>query len=242
MNLPTTVFQLLLLTATFNPNANHDQIDRQGSIPDISKPGKGKWVKLFDGRSFSGWHSYLKKEVSPQWKIENGAMVLTDKGGGDLLTDREYENFELELEWKISQGGNSGVVYHVHESPEFKSSDQTGLEMQVLDNERHPNAKQGLDRTAGSLFDMVAPNDTTACKPAGQWNKAKLVVHKNKVEHYLNGRRIVEYEINGPQWAELISNSKFKNWPSLGKFSKGHIALQDHGNKVWYRNIRLREL
>jgi hypothetical protein len=233
---------LLLLTAFFNLIFVVDNTNKTGSIQRFDTTKKGKWTILFDGKSFDGWHSYLKNEVSPQWKVEDGAIVLTEKGGGDLLTNKEYENFELALEWKISKAGNSGIVYRVHESAEFKSSDQTGLEMQVLDNERHPNAKQGLDRTAGSLFDMVAPNDSTVCRPAEEWNKARLVVNKNQVEHYLNGRKIVEYLIHGPQWADLISNSKFKNWTSLGKYSKGHIALQDHGNKVWFRNIRIREL
>ncbi|CAG4988315.1 hypothetical protein DYBT9275_00052 [Dyadobacter sp. CECT 9275] len=203
---------------------------------------KGKWVSLFDGKSFDGWHSYLKKEVLPQWKIEDGAIMLSEKGGGDLLTNKAYENFELELEWKISEGGNSGIVYHVREDPAFKSADVTGLEMQVLDNERHPNAKQGADRTAGSLFDMVAPSDSTACKPAGEWNKARLVVNNSKAEHFLNNKKIVQYQIGGAEWDRLISQSKFKDWKYLGKFKTGHIALQDHGNKVWYRNVKIREL
>jgi hypothetical protein len=208
---------------------------------DIAKQ-KGKWVQLFDGKSFKGWHSYLEKEVLPQWKIEDRGIVLSEKGGRDLITDKEYENFELELEWKISEGGNSGIVYHVHEDAAHKSADVTGLEMQVLDNERHPNAKQGADRTAGSLFDMVAPSDSTACRPAGQWNKIRLIVNNNAVQHYLNGIRIAEYHIGGADWDRLVAQSKFKGWPYFGKFKTGHIALQDHGNKVWYRNIRIREL
>lgn len=199
------------------------------------------WVTLFDGKTLNGWHSYLKPEASPKWKIEQQCLVLTEKGAGDLLTDREYEDFELALEWKISEGGNSGIIYHVHESSAFKTADQTGLEMQVLDNERHPNAKQGADRTAGSLFDLFAPNDTTVCRPAGQWNKIRLVVRQGRAEHYLNNRKIVEYQIGGPEWDRRVSDSKFKNWPQFGTYSRGHIALQDHGDRVWYRRIRIRE-
>ena len=242
MNLKFFTLPLILLATAFNLDIKEVRLDQSPPITPFHALKKEKWVPLFNGKSFDGWHSYLKKEVSPQWKIENEAIMLMEKGGGDLLTDKEYENFELELEWKISLAGNSGVVYRVHESAEFKSADQTGLEMQVLDNERHPNAKQGLDRTAGSLFDMVAPNDSTVCKPAEQWNKAKLIVNNNKVEHHLNGKKIVEYQIDGPEWAGLVNNSKFKNWPPLGQYRKGHIALQDHGNKVWFRNIRIREL
>ncbi|GAB3936559.1 3-keto-disaccharide hydrolase [Larkinella terrae] len=203
--------------------------------------GRAKWITLFDGKSLAGWHSYLKPDVSPKWKVEDGCIVLTEKGAGDLLTDNEYEDFELELEWKISEGGNSGIIYHVNEAPEFKTADVTGLEMQVLDNERHPNAKQGADRTAGSLFDLYAPTDSLACRPAGQWNKARIVVKQRKAEHYLNNRKIVEYALDGPEWDHRISDSKFKNWTSLGKFPRGHIALQDHGDRVWYRRIRIRE-
>ncbi|GAB3257753.1 DUF1080 domain-containing protein [Larkinella harenae] len=200
------------------------------------------WVTLFDGKTLNGWHSYLKPEASPKWKVERKCLVLTEKGAGDLLTDREYGDFELALEWKISEGGNSGIIYHVHESSAFKTADQSGLEMQVLDNERHPNAKQGADRTAGSLFDLFAPNHTAVCRPAGQWNKVRLVVRQGKAEHYLNNRKIVEYVIDGPEWERRISNSKFKNWANFGTYSRGHIALQDHGDRVWYRRIRIREL
>lgn len=210
--------------------------------PSSVRPKKGKWVKLFNGKSLEGWHSYLKKEASSKWQVEDKAIVLMAKGAGDLLTDKEYENFELELEWKISEGGNSGILFHVHEDAQYRASDLTGPEMQVLDNERHPNAKQGPNRTAGSLFDMIAPSDPTACKPAGQWNKARIRVRDSHVEYYLNEKKIVEYQIGSPEWDKLLSTSKYKGWPGYARFKKGAIALQDHGDKVWYRAIRLREL
>jgi hypothetical protein len=201
-----------------------------------------KWVKLFDGKSFNGWHSYLKTGVSPQWQVQNRSIFLSGKGGGDLLTDEVYENFELELQWKISPGGNSGVLFHVQEAPEYKSADVTGPEMQVLDNERHPNAKQGPKRTAGSLFDMVAPSDPNACKPAGKWNRIRIVVFNNNVQYYMNGKKVVEYVINSPEWFEMLEKSKYKGWPGYAKSNRGHIALQDHGDQVWFKNIRIRVL
>lgn len=210
--------------------------------PSFARAKKGKWIKLFDGKSLKGWHSYLKKEASPKWQIEDKAIVLTAKGAGDLLTDQEYENFELEVEWKISEGVNSGILFHVHEDSQFRASDLTGPEMQVLDNERHPNAKQGPNRTAGSLFDMIAPSDPTACKPAGQWNKARIRVLDGHVEYHLNGKKVVEYQIGSPEWNDLLSKSKYRGWSGYARFNKGAIALQDHGDKVWYRAIRLREL
>ncbi|WP_229311159.1 3-keto-disaccharide hydrolase [Larkinella soli] len=213
---------------------------------DAFKPKKAKWMKLFDGKSFTGWHNYLKpnQNVSDKWKIEDGAIVLDGRGGGDLVTDKEYGNFELELEWKISEGGNSGIMYHVHEDPKFRATYATGPEVQVLDNERHPDAKAGRNnnRTAGSLYDMLPPSDLSAHKPAGEWNKVRIVVNNGKAEHYLNGKKIVEYPTSGPEWDKMVSESKFKGWEGFGKYNTGHIALQDHGDKVWYRNIRIREL
>ncbi len=210
---------------------------------DRSKPGKkGKWVQLFNGKTLDGWHSYLQEKVNPQWTVENGVIALTGKGGKDLLTDQLFENFELELEWKISEGGNSGVMFHVHEDPKYKSADVTGPEMQVLDNERHPNAKQGPKRTAGSLFDMVAPADPGVYKPAGQWNKIRIVVSRKHVQYYMNGKKIVEYVIDSPEWVEMLEKSKYKGWEGYARYDKGAIALQDHGDKVWFKNIRIKTL
>jgi hypothetical protein len=204
---------------------------------------KAEWKTLFDGKSTAGWHTYLKQEVSPLWAVEDGALVLTGKGAGDLVTDQQYGDFELELEWKIAEGGNSGIMYHVQEDPKFKATYNTGPEMQVLDDERHPDAKQGTNgnRTAGSLYDMLPPTKK-ATKPAGQWNKVKLIIKNNKAEHWMNGVKTVEYPTSGPEWDKMVANSKFKGWEGFGKYPKGHIALQDHGDKVWFRNIRIREL
>ncbi|WP_234735759.1 3-keto-disaccharide hydrolase [Tellurirhabdus bombi] len=205
-------------------------------------PKKGKWEKIFDGKSFAGWHGYLKKDVSDKWKIEDGAMVLTGRGGGNLVTDKEYENFELELEWKISEGGNSGIMYHVHEDSKFGQPYQTGPEVQVLDDERHPDAKAGKNgnRKSSSLYDMLPPS--APAKPAGEWNKIRIVVNNGKAEHYQNGKKVLEYPTTGPEWDKMVSESKFKGWEGFGKYAKGSIALQDHGDKVWFRNIRIREL
>ncbi|GAA4410696.1 DUF1080 domain-containing protein [Nibrella viscosa] len=210
------------------------------------KPKKGKWEKIFDGKTLNGWHNYLKQgqPVSDKWKVEDGAITLTQGRAGDLVTDKEYGDFELELEWKIAEKGNSGIIYHVKEDPKYKATYETGPEMQVLDNERHPDAKMGRNnnRTAGSLYDMLPPTDPSAYKPAGEWNKAKLIVKDGKAEHYLNGKKIVEYPTSGPEWDKMISESKFKGWEGFNKYSTGRIALQDHGDRVWYRNIRIREL
>jgi len=219
------------------------QVAHTAQADDVA-PAKGKWEKLFDGKTLNGWRGYLKQSPPPSWQVEDKSIVLAGKGGGDLITDKEYGDFELELEWKISEGGNSGIIYHVHEDPKFRATYATGPEVQVMDNERHPDAKKGRDhnRTAGSLYDMLPPTDASAYKPAGEWNKVRIVVKDGKAEHYLNGKKIVEYPTSGPEWDKMVSESKFKTWEGFGKFDKGHIALQDHGDKVWYRDIRIREL
>ena len=215
--------------------------------PTPKNPKKGKWETLFDGKSFAGWHNYLKsgQPVTSEWAVDDGAIMYTGaRGGADLVTDKEYGDFELEVEWKIAEGGNSGIIFHVHEDPQYKATYQTGPEMQVLDDERHPDAKQGRDgnRTSGALYDIQKPVTPNAAKPAGEWNKARLVIKNGRGEHYLNGKKVADYPTSGSEWDAMIAESKFKDWKGFGKYPTGHIALQDHGNKVWYRNIRIREL
>jgi hypothetical protein len=206
---------------------------------------KAGWKLLFDGKSTKGWHSYLKQgqEVSPKWKVENGTLMLSGGGAGDLVTDEEFGDFELELEWKIVEGGNSGIMFHVHEDPKFTATYNTGPEMQILDDARHPDAKQGKNgnRTAGSLYDMLPPAKS-ATKPAGQFNKVRLVIKDGKAEHYMNGTKVVEYPTTGPEWDKMVGDSKFKGWEGFGKYSKGRIALQDHGDLVTFKNVKIRPL
>ncbi len=234
----TLAASMLLLAANAESGMDHSN---------GAKPKKGKWETLFDGKSFAGWHTYKKpgQPVSDKWVIDDKAIHYSgNRGGGDLVTDKEYGDFELEVEWKIAEKGNSGIIYHSSEDPKYKATYATGPEMQVLDNERHPDAKAGKNgnRVAGSLYDMLPPTDPSAYKPAGEWNKAKLVIKNGRGEHYLNGKKIVEYPTSGPEWDAMVADSKFKGWEGFGKYAKGHIVLQDHGDKVWYKNIRIREL
>ncbi|MCF2444404.1 DUF1080 domain-containing protein [Dyadobacter sp. CY345] len=204
----------------------------------------GKWVKLFDGKTLNGWHSWQESSVLPQWKVEDGAIVLADKGGKDLVTDKEYGDFELELEWKISEGGNSGIIYHVIEDKKYCCPYSTGPEIQILDDVKHPDAKAGKDgnHKSASLYDMLPPSDFSVTKPAGEWNKAKIVIKNGRGESWLNGKKLVEFSSMGPEWDKLVANSKFKTWDGFGVSQKGKIALQDHGNKVSFKNIRIKEL
>lgn len=206
-----------------------------------------EWQELFNGENLDGWKAYNKDSVSSQWTVQDGAIAFTPsdavEGSENLITEEEFGNFELSLEWKISEGGNSGIMWAVQEDEKFSEPYLTGPEIQVLDNERHPDAKNGPNRTAGALYDMVPPNEDVT-KPAGEWNKE--VIHIDHEENIgwvmLNGTKVVEFPLHGEKWEEMVNNSKFKGWEGFGASRTGHIALQDHGDKVWFRNIKIKQL
>ena len=193
-----------------------------------------------DLMSMDKWRNFKSNTTSDVWKIEDGMLTLTGKEGGDLITRDEYENFELEMDWKISEGGNSGLMFHVVEADSLGATYHSGPEYQLLDNERHPDAKIEKHR-AGDNYDLQKSTVETV-KPAGEWNQTRLIVNDGKVEHYLNGQKVVEYELWTPEWEEMVANSKFAKFPAYGQAKSGHIALQDHGDEVSFRNIRVRRL
>lgn len=205
-----------------------------------------EWITLFDGTNFDNWRGYLKENMYPEWSIEDKAMVFNprEEGGKNIITKDTYTNFVLSLEWKISEGGNSGIFWSVFEDPKYSEAYQTGPEIQVLDNERHPDAKVNPKfHQAGALYDLVQP-EQDVCKPAGEWNLCEISInHKtNEGSVTLNGTKIVKFPVHGESWNTLVGNSKFKDWKAFGKYQTGHIGLQDHGDKVWYRNIKIKEL
>jgi hypothetical protein len=226
-------------------NSNDSQMENQGNEENAltqSEKDAG-WQLLFDGKSMENFKGFRKDEVPSAWQVEDGAITLAGKEGGDLITKDQYKNFELSIDWKISEGGNSGIIYHVSEDTTYHNTYNSGPEMQVLDDERHPDAKMGVNgnRQAGALYDLI-PLSTPAVKPAGQWNTARLVVKDGHVEHWLNGKKVVAYEIGSPKWDSLVQQSKFATMKGFGREEQGHIALQDHGNKVWYKNIKIHVL
>ncbi|WP_375417717.1 DUF1080 domain-containing protein [uncultured Hymenobacter sp.] len=229
----------LLFACAANTGASAQQTDNALTKSEV----KAGWTLLFDGKSLDNFRGFHREEVPASWAIEEGAVALVGKGGGDILTKNEYENYELLLDWKIAEGGNSGVIYNVSIDPKYGATYMTGPEMQVLDNERHPDSKMGKNnnRQAGTLYDLI-PVSAPAVKPAGQWNTAKLLVNKGHVEHWLNGKKVVEYQLGSPEWEALVKGSKFVSMPDYGRMKKGHIALQDHGDKVSYKNIKIRQL
>ncbi|WP_337042990.1 3-keto-disaccharide hydrolase [Emticicia sp. 17c] len=200
---------------------------------------KGKWVKLFDGKTTNGWHSWHSAEVKG-WHVMNG-VLMTHGGSGDLVTDKEYENFELEFDFKAAPKGNSGVIYKVIEKPEFGATYTSGPEYQIIDDKGYPSPIKDTQKTAAN-YDMQPANDLNIVKPAGQWNKGKIIVKDGHVEHWLNGEKVVEYEYGSTDWIAMVAKSKFANWEYANAHAKGKIALQDHGDMVSFRNMRIREL
>ncbi len=208
------------------------------------------WELLFDGKTLNGWRKYGAQTIGVSWKVDDGAIYLDaqqdPKGGwqaadgGDITTDGVYGDFELRLEWKIDSCGNSGIIYRSVESDKYQYAWQTGPEMQVLDNACHPDAKI-LKHRAGDLYDVVSCSQETV-KPAGEWNEVRLVAQGNHVEHWLNGVKVVDVEMGNDAWKKLLKQSKWKEHPDFSTAKEGHIVLQDHGNKVWYRNIKIKRL
>lgn len=208
------------------------------------------WKLLFDGRTTTGWRGFHQQGFpTTGWTVKDGCLMhVAGQGeqsqqGGDIITSDEYENFELQLEWRIAPGGNSGIKYFINETMPPTGLSGIGFEMQVLDDERHPDAKKGRDgnRTAGGLYDLIAPT-SKRLKPVGEFNQARLVVKGNHVEHWLNGAKVVEFELGSERLRALIAESKYKDIAGFGQSHKGHILLQDHGDEVCYRNIKIREL
>jgi hypothetical protein len=203
------------------------------------------WVPLFDGKSTAGWHTYGKTGVGSAWKAENGilhfdaAAKKAGATGGDIVTDQEFDNFHLKLEWKIAPGGNSGVIFYSKEDPQYPYMWQTGPELQILDNNAHADAKIHKHR-AGDLYDLIASKEVV--KPVGEWNLAEIVANNGKLEFYLNGQQTLSTTMWDDNWRQLIAGSKFKDMAAFGTIRNGKIGLQDHGDEVWFRNIVIKRL
>lgn len=209
------------------------------------KDKDGKWISLFDGKTLNGWHAFNKPGEIKNWTIEDSAMVCLGaaKGdtGGDIVTDNEYENFELTWDWKITKGGNSGVMYHVVESSKYKAPYETGPEYQLIDDIDFPGKLEEWQKT-GADYAMNTTNDKKKVNPVGEWNTSKIVYNNGHVEHWLNGEKVVEFEAGNEAWMKEKNTGKWKDFPDYGTAKKGRIALQDHGNKAYFKNIMIREL
>jgi hypothetical protein len=206
---------------------------------------------LFDGRTTWGWRGARDKEFPKQgWEARDGELTVLESGGGearaagDIITERKFAAFELKLEFRLAAGANSGIKYYVDPELNRGPGSSIGLEFQLLDDERHPDAKAGRDgnRMLGSLYDLIAAAADKKVRPIGEWNEARIVSRGRRVEHWLNGGKVLEYERGTPEFRGLVARSKYVIWPGFGELREGHILLQDHGNRVSFRNVKLREL
>ena len=195
------------------------------------------WKSLFDGKTTAGWRDYGKDSLSDGWQVQDGALTRVG-AGGDIITNDQFRNFELSIDWKIELGGNSGVFYRASE--EKDEIYWNAPEMQVLDDAKHPDGTNPL-QSAGAAYDLY-PAPRGHVHPGGEWNSARLIVNGNHVEHWLNGFKMVEYEIGSRDWDSKIAGSKFAPHKQFGKNAQGHIGLQDHGNVVAFRNIKIKVL
>jgi hypothetical protein len=236
LNAPLKLAVIALAVAGCYTTVGGTHPDRMNSLS-VNEQQAG-WKLLFDGKTTNGWRNYKKQTVGPGWTIVDGILTRSGDDAGDLLTVDKYRNFDLALDWRIGEGGNSGILYRGTEDNEYIW--QSAPEMQILDDARHSDGKL-LETSAGSDFGLY-PAPRGVVHPAGEWNSSRIVVNGNHVEHWLNGQKLFEYELGSPDWQARVAKSKFSTMPNYGKASEGYIALQDHGDKVEFRNIRIKVL
>ena len=200
------------------------------------------WVLLFDGQNIDQWHKYNADTLNKNWVIDDNAIHFNpdNEDDGDITSNESYNDFELKIDWKVQECGNSGIMFNVQEGAEYKTPWLTGPEMQVLDNECHPDAKIRMHR-AGDLYDLIECSEVTV-NPGGEWNSIKIVSKDAKYEFWQNGVKVVSFEMHTPEWLAMVADSKFKDMPDFGKFKEGKIVLQDHRDRVWFKNIKIKTL
>ena len=229
------------------PEAEEANLENEEVVMENEELGN-EWIVLSDSDNLEDWKAYNSDAISDQWTINDGVITFKPSdgersGSENLITKNQYKNFELALDWKISEGGNSGIMWGVQEGEELGEPYLTGPEIQLLDNELHPDAKNGPVRHAAALYDMVPPTEDVT-KPVGEWNETLITINheENLGTITLNGSKVTEFPLDGEKWQQLVENSKFADWEEFGKYDTGHIALQDHGNEVAFRNVRIRKI
>lgn len=246
----TTKFKLATLTfalaAAAAPLAAQTaaKSEKSAAATSTASADKDGWIQLFDGKDLKGWRGYKKTDTSgTRWAAENGMLTINSSGAGDthgsrdLITDATFDQFDLRWEWKIAQGGNSGLKYFVLED----RPDAIGHEYQLIDDERHADAKIGPHRQTAALYDVFPAHDRPL-KPAGEWNTSEVIVKGKHVTHILNGKTVLEYDLESPELKAAIAKSKFKDIARFGTPQNGHILIQDHGDQVWYRKIEIKRI
>lgn len=205
------------------------------------------WELLFNGENLDGWHLYNKGDIPSSWEVKEGMLWCNPKAKdvqhGDLTTDREFGNFDLTYEWKIGKAGNSGVLVNVQELPEHGATYMTGPEMQLLDNENaEERHRSNPTHLAGSLYELIGDEASSQPAPAGEWNSSRIRQEDGKLSFWLNGNLTAEVDLGSQQWRDTVANSNFRNWDSFGRYKKGKLALQDHGDDVFFRNMKIKAL
>ncbi len=246
---------LLLLTVPFSVAGCRSEQTATGQSAEVNmltemEEAEG-WELLFDGKTLDKWRGYKWDTVPPNWTVEEGTITCSPcvgsganlpgdwKPSNDLITKDQFQNFDLKIDWKISPSGNSGIFYRVLETYDHPYT--TGPEVQILDNVRHKDRLNGPDRSAGASYDVYAPSKDVT-RPAGEWNESRIIVDSTHVEHWLNGTKIVEYELFSEDWERRVAESKWASNPDYGRMKTGHIGLQDHDDAVWFRNIKIKRL
>ncbi len=209
------------------------------------KEKKEGWVLLFNGENTDGWRGYNMDQLPSAWTATKGTLLSAGEGGdigGDIITVRKFENFDLMIDWKLSPEGNSGILYHIVEGPELHSSYYSGPEYQIIDDIGFPGGVGPFNSTGADY--AMTPADTTMkiLHPVGNWNSSRIVFDHGKVTHFLNGKKIVEFTAWNDEWNHKVESGKWKNYPIYGRAKTGYIGLQDHGSKIWFKNIKVREL
>lgn len=238
---------LLFLASACGTSSNNDASNENTATNQETEVMEENWIDLFNGQNLEGWNSYGKTTVGDAWKVEDGiihfdANAKKNEGlsGGDLVTKESFKDFHLKLEWKISKNGNSGIMFYVIDNGEFNAPYHTGPEYQLLDNDGHPDGKITSHRTA-DLYDLIVSSEEPV-KPVGEWNLTEIISKDGKLEFYLNGVNTVTTTMWTEEWDQMVAGSKFKDMPGFGKYKEGKIALQDHGDDIWFRNIQIKKL
>jgi len=247
MKISTTGFVFVIAMA-FISACNSSDTNTTAATTDSANKST-EWEYLFDGVSTKGWHTYGQDTIGNAWKVEDSSLHLDasvkegwqTKAGGDIITDKEYENFDLQLEWKIAEGGNSGIIFYAHEdTSKYKYAWESGPEMQVCDNEKNEDGKVYKAR-AGEIYELMAISKNVI-KPAGEWNGVEIIANKGNLDFNINGEHVLSTTMWDDNWKKLMARTKFEKMPGFGTYRKGKIALQDHAAHVWFRNIKIKKL
>ena len=246
LNFILFVMNILVIAACDKPvekKAIDSDVKSEHNAPEL----EDGWVYLFDGTNLDAWRTYMKDSITGEWEIDNSALVYrphpdSAHGMNNLITRKKYESFELALEWKIEQDGNSGVFYGILEDEKYVVPYMTAPEVQLRDYSSDPDFNDNL-QMSGAIFGIVGPEQDVA-RPAGEWNELYISVDrvKNLGKVVLNGKELYNYAVRGEQWQKLVEASKFKDWEGFSSTETGHIGLQDHAHEVWFRNIRIKEI